>query len=330
MKRNKQSKINVLLICITFFFNSNSLTSQNKSAYKYALSISTDNDALGLWENFDRYYTYGIGFNFYVKPDKFLGLEKLFSKKENHFIAFGIKSEGYTPTRYNLDFDDIPIDQLPFERPFAGLLFGTLESTYTFNSSFIKLKFLLGVMGPSSYAKDIQDWLHDKLPDSHPLKGWEFQIPNQAIININLLVAHDFFPEATTFDVFAMGQTRLGNLYIDATPTVGFRIGKFLNLNNSSGFNNGLIAPDNAKELYFKSTFSATLSAFNGTAQGNLFGNNFEHAVNELSYFYTSMSHGIFLTGKRYSAGFDNVFTFGKVNKNARHIYGRLNFKYRF
>lgn len=330
MKRNKKSKCLVLLSYVTLVFCANVVISQNNLPYTNAISISTDNDALGIWENFDRYYTFGIGLDFYFKPQKFMGLEKLFTKKENHFFRFGLKSEGYTPTRYDLDFDDIPIDQLPYERPFAGLFFGTLESTYAFKRSFFKSELLLGVMGPSSYAKEIQDWLHDKLPDSHPLKGWEFQIPDQLIMNLNLLVAYDFFPNATTFDVFAMGQARLGNLYIDATPTIGLRVGKFASLNKTSGLNNGLIASKDVQEIYFKSTFSATASAFNGTAQGNLFGDNFQHAVNELSYFYTSMTHGVFITGKRYSAGFDNVFSFGKVNKNARHIYGRLNFNYRF
>ena len=330
MKRNKQSEIRVLLICITLFFCTKAIIAQNNSPYSYALNVSTDNDALAIWENFDRYYTFGIGIDFYFKPKKFIGLENLFSEKENYFMHLALKSEGYTPTRYNLDFDNIPMYQLPFERPFAGLLYGTLESTYALDRSFVKAEFLLGVMGPSSFAKEIQDWLHDKLPDSHPLKGWEFQIPNQVVLNLNVLVAYDFLPEATTFDVFAMGQARLGNLYIDATPTLGFRIGKFAPLTETSSLNNGLIASKSVQEIYFKSTFSATLSAFNGTAQGNLFGDDFQLAVNELSHFYMAMSHGVFVTGKRYSIGFDNVFTFGKVNKNTRHIYGRLNFSYRF
>ena len=117
---------------------------------------------------------------------------------------------------------------------------------------------------------------------------------------------------------------------MDLTPLLGFRIGVFESLSQSNAFGNGLVLSKSVKEIYFRSTFSATATAYNGTAQGPLFNNDFEFVIDDLSHLHTSMSHGIFFTCSRFGASFDHIFTFGKVNKKVRHIYGRFSFTYRF
>jgi hypothetical protein len=265
-----------------------------------------------------------------LKSQKLIGLEKLFSNKENYFFEFGIRSEGYTPTRQSYPKIETKSDTLSFERPFAGLLYGTAGTTYTFKRSFVKTELLIGIMGPSAYAKEIQDWLHSQLPDSDEVEGWEYQIPDQAIINFNVSGAYDFLPESTWFDVYATAEARLGNLYIDATPSLGIRLGKYESLSQSTLFGNTLLAPLQVKEFFFRSSISGTFTAFNGTAQGNLFNRDFEYVVNNLSHFHTTISNGIYIAFKHISLGYDNIFTFGKVNKGVQHIYGRIDFRYRF
>lgn len=330
MISSKYINIQVLFFSLIQGFLIQKIASQEQKPIKYAVEISSDNDAFALWDNSDRYYTFGVGPKFYLKSEELIGLEKLFSTKENYFFEFGMRSEGYTPTRQSYDKIEVKSDTLSFERPFAGLLYGTVGATYTFERSFIKTELLAGIMGPSSYAREIQDWLHSQLPDSDEVEGWEYQIPNQAIINFNVRGAYDFLPEATWFDIYAAAEARLGNLYIDATPSLGIRFGEFEALSQSTVFGNTLIAPMQVKEFFFRSSISATFTAFNATAQGNLFHRDFEYAVDDLSHFHTTISNGIYIAFKRISLGYDNIFTFGKVNKGAQHIYGRLDFRYRF
>lgn len=316
--------LTVLLFCIL------SIHAQDKTSYKYALELNTDNDAFIIWENFDRFYTYGAGLKLDFKKERVLGLEKLFSKKTNYFFSAGFRTEGYAPTKQKISIQEVESNTMPFDRPFAGLLFGTFDATYIFKRSFFKAQLYIGIMGPSARSQQIQDWFHKNITDDDLIEGWDFQIPDQLILNVNASYTYDFSPNATWLDIFGMIEARLGNMYIDATPAINFRFGKFGPLSTSSALGNGLIANTGINEIFIKSSFSASFVAFNGTAQGSLFNNDYEYAVMDLNPVHTSMSHGVFFTVKRFSFGYDNIFTFGKVNAKKRHIYGRFSFLYRF
>jgi hypothetical protein len=303
---------------------------QDSVGYKYALGFTSDNDAYVTFENRDRYYTFGAGIFFALRPERFMGLEKQFAKKKDYFFRFRIQSEGYTPTKKVVTANEIAQDSISFDRPFAGVLYGALEGTYTFERSFLKAEFLLGIMGPSALTREMQDWIHENITGDGIFDGWDYQVPDQMIFNIAVSGGYDLLPDIRGFDVFAMGTARVGNLHIDATPLLGLRIGKFGPLGTSSGFGNMLIAPGNQQEIYLKSTVSATVTAFNGTAQGNLFRRDFEYAVEDLSRFHMGMTHGIYVSGKRYALGYDHIFNFGKVVRDTRHIFARIHFVYRF
>ncbi len=304
--------------------------SQNNESFKFQAEINTDNDAFIIWENFDRYYTYGAGFRLAFKAKNLLGLQNLFKTKRDFFFSAGLRSEGYTPTRDDYSIVEIREEDFNFERPFAGLLFGTFDATYLFEQSFLRTELYLGIMGPSAYSREIQDWIHENITDDDLIDGWQFQIPDQLIINLNLYYAKALYRHQQWFELYAQGELRAGNLYMDLTPLLGFRIGVFESLSQSNAFGNGLVLSKSVKEIYFRSTFSATATAYNGTAQGPLFNNDFEFVIDDLSHLHTSMSHGIFFTCSRFGASFDHIFTFGKENKKVRHIYGRFSFTYRF
>ncbi len=322
----------VYSITATFFcfLFSVQLSAQDNTGFKYSLELSLDNDAFVAWGSFDDYYSFGLGMKMAFRPKQFLGLERLLPNKKNFFIDMQLRSEGYTSGKRIVRLPDVEHDSISFERPFAGVLFGQLGAGYTFSRSFIKAELLLGVMGPSALARELQDWIHENITGDDVLDGWDFQIPDQLIFNLNLSGAYDFIPENKDFDVFAMGQVRAGNLYIDARPIVGIRIGKFGPLTTSSAFGNGVLATNLISEFYLRSTVSAAFTLFNGTAQGNLFDREFEYAVKDLNQFHTAMSHGIFFRKNRYSLGIDHVFTFGKVLNGVQHIYGRFLLEYSF
>jgi hypothetical protein len=325
----KQNLLRVFIVSFAICL-SNALFAQEKDSLNYIIEVSTDNDAFGIWKNFDRYYSFGMGVKFYIKSEKIIGLENLFSNKEQYFFDMELRSEGYTPTRKSYTTREVQNDSLMFERPFAGLLYSTIGATYSFKRSFIRTEFLIGIMGPSAKTEEIQNWFHSQLPDSDEIEGWEFQIPDQLLININVSGVYDFYPKSQVFDVFAMGEARLGNLYIDATPTLGIRLGKFGAITQTSALKNDILADINMREIYLKSTFSATITGFNGTAQGNLFGPEFKYAVKDLSHFHSTLSNGLYITTKRFALSFENIFTFNKVNKKTTHIFGKASLRYKF
>jgi len=319
--------INLIAATLVSFLFGIQLSAQDSINFKHSFELISDNDAYIVLRDFDRYYSYGVGFRMAFRPKQFLGLQRLFPEKKNFFIDVQLKSEGYTPTEKRVEEEQ---DSISFDRPFAGVLYGQLGANYTFDRSYIKAELLLGVMGPSALSRELQDWIHENITGDDRFNGWEYQVPDQLIFNLNLSGAYDFTPALRGFDVFAMGQARVGNLYIDARPLIGIRIGKFGPLTTSSAFGNGVLATKRISEFYLRSTVSAAFTLFNGTAQGNLFNRNFEYAVEDFNQFHTEMTHGIFFRKNRFSIGYDHVFTFGKVLKGVQHVYGRVILEYSF
>ncbi len=294
------------------------------------ISLSSANDSYVIWQNSDRFYSYGVGLNLKFKKEKLLGLQKYFPKKTAYFFEIGLRLEGFTPTNKTVTPVEIQQNTISFDRPYAGLLFSTFNVTYAFDRSFLKGGALLGVMGPASLAGDFQGWFHDNVTDDPVFEEWRFQVPNQLLANIDLSYAYDFTPEQKWIDVYGMFNTRLGNIYIDATPTLGLRIGKFNKLAESVGMDNNILSTSSGIELFLQSSISGSLNIFDGTAQGNLFNRNFEYAVDELNTVSTTLTQSVYFSSRRFSLGIEHYFTFGKVVPKERHIYARTIFKYKF
>ncbi len=305
-------------------------SAQKPDNFDRELSFSTANDAYVIWQNSDRFYSYGVGANLKFKKKKFLGLQEYFPEKTGYFFEVGLRLEGFTPTNKTVSSIEIQQNTISFDRPYAGLLFGTFNITFAFERAFFKGGVLFGVMGPSSLASDFQAWFHDKVTDDPIFEEWRFQVPNQLIVNLDLTYAYDFIPQQKWFDVYGTFNTRLGNLYIDATPTLGLRLGKFNRLSESMGMDNNILSNSSGIEFFLQSSISSSLNIFDGTAQGNLFNRNFEHSVDGLNPLSTILTQSVYFSSRRFSAGIEHYFTFGKVVPHERHIYARTILKYKF
>jgi hypothetical protein len=88
--------------------------------------------------------------------------------------TFGVTHQIYTP-RIN---KALPV---PGERPYAGVLFGSIDLTRVFPGHTRAFGLDLGVTGPPSGAEQLQNQLH-RLLDNTPRRGWEYQLPTAAIV----------------------------------------------------------------------------------------------------------------------------------------------------
>lgn len=304
--------------------------SQKPGTFAREISLSSANDDYIIWQNSDRFYSYGAGVNLKFKSKELLGLHKLFSEKTDYFYDVGLRIEGFTPTNKTASSVEIKQNIFSFDRPFAGLLFGTFSVNYAFEKSFLRIEALLGIMGPSSLSGNLQNWFHEKVTNDPIFDEWRFQVPNQLILNMNVTYAHDFMPQQKWFDIYGMGNTRLGNLYIDVTPILGLRLGKFNKLTESVGMDANILSNSHQMELFFQSTISGSVNIFDSTAQGNFFSSDFEYAVDKLNRFSSKLTQSIYFSSRRFSLGIEHHLTFGKVVSNERHAYGRAILKYKF
>ena len=308
-----------------------SLFSQDDQYYKSVLTVNSDNDAFVFWENRDRYYTFGIGLSTSFKAGKLLGFQNWFDQKNDFFFTGTMRMEGYTPTIKVVTLPQIEGETLiEFDRPFAGILFGSLETTYTFERSFFRTGMLAGIIGPSSGAGRLQRWIHDNVTDDGVFDGWSLQVPDQFVLNFSAEYLYDFTPNWQMFDLYGGAKVRLGNLYIDSSPLLGFRFGRFNGLAKTVAFGNSILQGKSDWELYYRSNFSLTFAGYNATAQGNIFGPKFQYAVDKLNPAFLAMSHGIYFVYRRVGISIDHFFTYGEVVEHQRHIYARFEFRYRF
>lgn len=316
------------MIALTGFIK---IQAQDLLGYKGAVSISTDNDVFVYGRDFDRFYSFGAGVQYDFKSEKLLGLERLFDNKKGYFFGIGARIEGYTSSNAEIySRTTVLEDNDDFDRPWAGLLFASLDATYLFERSFFKTGLLLGVMGPSSQAGALQMYWHEDISNDLTYEGWQFQIPDQAIVNLSALYAYDLTPKLKPFDVFAKVGVQLGNLYINAAPTIGLRFGEFQNITKSIGTGNDIMISRKSTEFFFQSTFGASINAFNGTAQGNLFDPENGFAVDKLNTVHTTMSHGIYFTSGVISLSANYIFSYGEVLQGEKHIYARFAGSFRF
>lgn len=320
--------LKLLLVYIASIFH---LSAQDTTAYKNQLSFSTDNDIFVPGRDFDRYYSFGAKLGYQFKKGNFLGLQKLFLNKTDYFFSIDVSIEGYTSSNAEKFAATLEVEGPEnFDRPWSGLLYAELGTTYSFQRSFFKLSVLGGIMGPSSQAGALQLYWHENISDDLQYEGWQFQNPDQLLLNVSGEYVYDLNPEANTFNLFAGAQARVGNLYIDALPMAGFRLGLFQSMNKTVSFNNQLLADPAKEELFFQSKIGLGLVAFDGTAQGSLIGSNSPFKIDDLSNAYVTMIHGVYFSEDWLSLGLVFTWEYGKVVKNSTHIYGRLQGSIRF
>jgi len=154
-----------------------------QEVYRSRLSIQHDNDFLFA---IDRLYTAGS----FVEYSRSIEGDFIFKRDTVNPIQLDFKlgQETYTPRElFERDFD-------LFERPYAGYLFVSGETTKVQRKHLWSLQGELGVTGPISLASIFQEACHDLINEFIPV--WEGQITNAFHVNIGGTYVKDF--EITT------------------------------------------------------------------------------------------------------------------------------------
>lgn len=136
-------------------------------------------------------------------------------RQKNFGIAFG--QNIYTPQDTDLAIPD------PNDRPYAGwsyLEFSFISKTQRVMDT---VSVQLGVVGPSSYAEDVQRAVHKWLNDEVP-RGWDSQLKDEPAINVSYERKWRYFAR-TRGDVFG----------VDVVPHMGATLGNVQTYANAGG-----------------------------------------------------------------------------------------------
>jgi lipid A 3-O-deacylase len=297
------------------------------------IGVQSDNDSY-LAQGSDRYYTDGI----YIYYRHALTVKENTSL-QNKVLGFETGQKIFNPQSGSISFYGQPDNPKYIDRPFAGYLYvsSTLNFLYK-NESNLKLGAQIGIVGPSAYGRQTQDFVHDNFNFYHP-SGWEYQVDNDFELNLsaeyNRLLAR-----ASWIDVSLASYFNLGNGFTGAGAGPLFRLGNFNRLFNSvstqsTATGSGQAAPLHSHELFFYYKPQFNLVAYDATIQGSLLKsrstNSMEVTLNTERFIFSNQL-GVAYSGKRFVIDLAAIIRTKDVKElvHSTHQWGAITLLYRF
>jgi len=114
--------------------------------------------------------------------------------------------------------EDVTIPEAqPNDAPWAGLLGGYVSWSAYDNRRLAALQMYLGCVGPCSKAEEVQDFVHDDLGFGEKPEGWENQLDNDLLANLNYEYRYKLWASAARYDTRGWGN----DLSVGAQAGVG-------------------------------------------------------------------------------------------------------------
>jgi lipid A 3-O-deacylase len=319
-----------LLLSIACIFSSISLYAQS---HANEIGVETDNDSY-LLRGSDRYYTDGI----FIYFRHALAVDST-SKLQNKVLGFEAGQKIFNPQSGSITLVRGGIDNPSYiDRPFAAYLYvgSTLNFLYSDESN-LKLSAQIGMIGPSAYGKQVQTWVH-KTFGFYPPSGWEYQIDNNAVLNLsaeyNRLLAR-----TDGADVSLASYGNLGNGFSGAGIGPLFRLGNFNQLFNSVSTQSSAIkktkkASLHQHEIFFYYKPQINYVAYDATIQGGLFTKhdpNSMEVTSDKEPFIFSNQLGVAFSTTRFAFDIAAIFHTKDDKEMVRaHQWGTITGLYRF
>lgn len=141
--------------------------------------------------------------------------------------AWGLSQIILTPTDISISTPQ------PNDVPWAGTLGITASAWSNNNRRLGAVQIYFGCMGPCSYAEQVQTFIHEDLGFGQPPEGWDNQLSNQVLGNLNYEYRYKLYaPEVEHYvpgrfahDVSVGGQAAAGNLTTFLQAQVEYRFG---------------------------------------------------------------------------------------------------------
>jgi hypothetical protein len=171
--------------------------------------------------------------------------------------------------------------------PYAGAL-GIANSWVAFNNDRLNaFQVYLGVLGPASYAEEMQKFIHNDLNMGTDPKGWDNQLENELLINLNYsiirkIAQYGLNKKGFAADLSYSGDLGLGNLFTQAQLGLQSRFGwrlpeGFSEIPDVAG--RGIImdpilsgqTPGNKSQFYFSAAVRGTVVGYTVLLDGNTF-----------------------------------------------------------
>ena len=300
---------------------------QNRGAFSFHL----ENDVFALT---DRYYTHGIKLTWISSEKKASRSDPLVRST----ISFSIGQSIYTP--YDIEREDLIED----DRPYAGISYFTLALHRKKDQTMDTFEFLLGIVGPSSLAAEMQRFVHSLYRGTKP-QGWHHQLRDEIVFNIifdkKWRISRSEKGEKIGFDLIGHAGASLGTMMTAAATGWQFRFGS----NLPKDFGAFLLRPGGESGAIFTEQANHRAESKRLGIHGyvylvghavyrNIFldGNTFKdsHRVDKRA-FIGDIVLGVVISKNRFKFSYAYVFRTKQFDTQARpHIFGAINILYAY
>jgi lipid A 3-O-deacylase len=307
------------------------------------VSIQFENDFFG--GNTDRHFTHGTRIECLTRPIKWISdaagkvpwfsTDKALNDPKESLKARASLSLGqniYTPA------DTTATALIPDDRPYAGWLYVGMGLVANQGSKrYDKLQLEVGIVGPQSYAEDVQTFWHSLLGLYVP-KGWDNQLNNELGVVLTYEQARRFERQVLGFglecDVIPHFGGSLGNVFTYAAAGCIFRLGVGLD----EDFGPPRIRPSLPGGAYFSPEKAFGWYLFAGVegraVLQNIFldGNTFSdsHSVDR-ELFVGDCQAGVAFQWGRFRISYTQILRSKEFEgQDDADVFGSLNFAYHF
>lgn len=161
------------------------------------------------------------------------------------------------------------------DRPFSGYLFGQFsQSWFRTKESMLKYTVQAGVVGPSSRARQMQEFIHSTFGYKR-VRGWEYQIRDAAALQLGAFYSQKLY-RGDHIDLNFKANAVAGTVFTGANAGFLTRISLnpllpiFDSVLYGAALHSGN-APRDSRELFFYLSPGVNYQAYDATIQGSLF-----------------------------------------------------------
>lgn len=287
-----------------------------KQTTNWQLSIVFDND---IFANRDFYYTNGLKINLIAPFLNNSPVNKiLFGSRKSDMVlsGFSITHKIYTPI--NPDTTIILVGDRPFT---SYLTFGQFRETYNLKKKIhIKSEIYIGVLGPSSFGRQVQSSIHEIEP-----VGWENQLNNDVILSYQFEVEKGLVSNSVV-EINIVGKTTLGTLYNKIGGGMYFRTGNFMPVFRGpfSFFENK--NPGGRYQFWIFTSTLIDIIAYDATLQGGIFSkeNIYTISSRDISRFVIRASAGMALYYNSIGIEYEHFYLSPEFSGAKHFSWGRI------
>ena len=273
----------------------------------------------------DQYYTAGLDVSYrLLVRSRIPLLHTTDSTKTIFSLHGGVKI--FTPK--NVDTQDTRY----MDRPYCGWNFINAELLH-FNrkNSANSYALQLGAVGRETGMGQLQQWLH-KTINLYSIEGWNSQISNEVVVNVNANHTHAF-PIAKGIELVSSSGVWAGTGANRVSQEFTLRVFKFNPLSQSSFMNASLSngsSGQNKSEFFLYASLGGDYILSNIFIQGSLFHSNPSTYTTSLNPWLFSQKIGIQYSCNRISAGLAVIHLGEETTRVSIHNYANASIAYRF